>query len=494
MDSDMQADPLARWQGWAEAAGDPKQLARMARWGQGRAKERLEALFDPGTFRHHQALLAPVGADALGPDTAWGDGVAMGQGQVGGRPAFAYAHDLAVMEGTTGERAARALVALYDQALAVGAPVVAIFHGNGARVSEGYGMLEANAALFQRVVRASGVIPQLAAVVGVAGGVPAYLAALMDLVVQVEGQGFAYVTSPAVLRVALGERVGLPELGGAAVHASVSGLTHLVAPTEAALWPLLRELLERLPANHQQASPLAPARPPLRPSLAGLVPEDPHQPFDVGPVIEGLVDEGSFLELHATYGPSVRVGLARWGGRSVALVANQPLHLAGALDVPASRKLARFLRWADAFDLPLVFLVDVPGFLPGREQEHLGILAAGAHVLAAMDTACPRISVILRRCYGGAYVLLNGRASGGDLVLAWPQAQIAATGVLAGAAMQGASGATFAGGALEAAAAGVVDRIVRPEETRQAVEEALVLLAHKRSLGRPPRRHAVLPL
>lgn len=487
-------DALAEWQAWAASAGDAKQLGRMERLGQARASERLALLFDPGSYRQGKAFLAPLGAEDLGPDTAWGDGVAMGHGLIGGRPAYAYSHDLAVLEGTTGERAAEALVALYDQALLVGAPVIALFHGNGARVSEGYGMLEANAALFQRVVRASGVIPQLAAVLGVAAGVPAYLAALMDVVVQVAPNGFAFVTSPAVVRVAMGERVSLPELGGAEMHAGVSGFAHRVVADELAALADLRQLMAYLPANNSSSVPMLAAKSPARPSAEGLVPLDVDVPFDVGPVIEALVDAGSFYELHADYGPSVRVGLGRWEGRSVALVANQPLHLAGAIDVAAARKLARFVRWADAFDLPLVFLVDVPGFLPGREQERAGILPAGAHVLAAFDTDCSRISVVLRRCYGGAYVLLNGRASGGDVVLAWPQARIAATGARAGAAMKQSSGGAFEGSALAAAAAGVVDRIVRPDETRQAVAEALVLLANKRVLGRPPRRHAVLPL
>lgn len=487
---------------------------RLARMGHLTARARLERLFDPGTFSEWGGLVTHQSRDfGLDSEHPYGDGVITGQGRVDGRLVFAYAQDYAVMEGTTGASGAKKVCDLLDRAASVGAPVVSLLHSNGARVQEGFGMLEGITALFYRIVRYSGVVPQLTAVMGVCAGVPAYMAALNDLCFMVDDTSFAMVTSPAVVKVATGESVGLAELGGAEMHAATSGFAHARFPDEAACIEGLREALSYLPANNAAEAPRLAARPPASPpDWDSLVPEDPYAPFDMRTLVHGVLDGGAFHELHAAFGPSALVGFGRIEGRPVGVVANQPLVQGGALDTRASRKIARFVRLCDAYNLPLVFLVDVPGFLPGREQEQAGILLNGAMVISAFETDVPRISLVVRKCYGGAYVMLNSKACGGDLVLAYPHARIGATGAEAAfemlhrrAARQAEDPAAFKAEKIAefrefyesvyaAAAHGVVDRVIRPADTRRELADALAVFETKRVLGRPPKRLCNIPL
>ncbi|MDB5101315.1 MAG: methylmalonyl-CoA carboxyltransferase [Cyanobacteria bacterium RYN_339] len=485
----------------AETPGDPRMSKRLQRMGHLGVRERLERLFDAGTFTEWGRLVA-----------ATGDGVVTGYGKVEGRLVFAYAQDYTVQEGTTGALGAKKVCDLLDRAAEVGAPVVSLLHSNGARVEEGYGMLEGITELFYRIVRYSGVIPQLTAVMGVAAGVPAYMAALNDLCFMVDDISFAMVTSPAVIKVSTGEEVGLAELGGAEMHAGVSGFAHARFPDEAACLAGLREAIAYLPANNSADAPHAAARPAVAVDWERLVPEDPYAPFDMHELVAGVLDGGRFFELHREFGPSALTGFGRIEGRPVGVVANQPLVQGGALDSPASRKIARFVRLCDAYNLPLVFFVDVPGFLPGKAQEQAGILLHGAMVLSAFETDVPRLSVVVRKCYGGAYVMLNSKACGGDLVLAYPQARIGATGAEAAfemlhrkAARQAPDPAAFKAEKIAefqehyesvyaAAGQGVVDRVILPADTRRELASALEVFQTKRVLGRPPKRLCNIPL
>jgi propionyl-CoA carboxylase beta chain len=487
-----------------------KRLERLGHLG---ARERLARLFDPGSFTEWGRLVTHQSKDfGLDADRPSGDGVICGYGKVDGRLVFAYAQDYAVMEGTTGAMGAKKVCDLLDRAAEVGAPVVSLLHSNGARVQEGFGMLEGITELFYRIVRYSGVIPQLTAVMGVAAGVPAYMAALNDLCFMVDDISFAMVTSPAVVKVATGEEVSLPDLAGAQMHAGVSGFAHARFPDEASCLTALREAISYLPSNNSAEAPVMGSRPALMRDWDHLVPEDPYQPFDMHELVGGILDGGQFFEIHAEFGASALTGFGRIEGRPVGLVANQPLVHGGALDSPASRKIARFVRLCDAYNLPLVFLVDVPGFLPGKAQEQMGILLHGAMVLSAFDTDVPRLAVVVRKCYGGAYVMLNSKACGGDLVLAYPQARIGATGAEAAfemlhrkAARQAADPAAFKAEKIAefrefyesvyaAAGHGVVDRVILPAHTRRELAEALEVFQTKRVLGRPPKRLCNIPL
>jgi propionyl-CoA carboxylase beta chain len=495
----------------ADAPGDPRMRKRLERLGHLGARERLERLFDAGTFTEWGRLVTHQSKDfGLEAERPAGDGVITGYGRIEGRLVFAYSQDYAVLEGTTGAMGARKVCDLLDRAAEVGAPVVSLLHSNGARVQEGFGMLEGITELFYRIVRYSGVIPQLTAVMGVAAGVPAYMAALNDLCFMVDGISFAMVTSPAVIKVATGEEVSLPELGGAEMHAGVSGFAHARFADEAACLAGLREAVSYLPPNNSADAPLVAARPAVGRNF--VVPEDPYQPFDMRELVDGVLDGGQFFELHREFGGSALTGFGRIEGRPVGVVASQPLVNGGALDSPASRKIARFVRLCDAYNLPLVFFVDVPGFLPGKAQEQLGILLHGAMVLSAFETDVPRLAVVVRKCYGGAYVMLNSKACGGDLVLAYPQARIGATGAEAAfemlhrkAARQAEDPVAFKAEKIAefrefyesvyaAASHGVVDRVILPEDTRKELAEALEVFQTKRVLGRPPKRLCNIPL
>jgi acetyl-CoA carboxylase carboxyltransferase component len=498
----------------AEEAGDARLKRKLERMGSMNARDRMTRLFDPNTFTEWGKFATHQSHDfGLEANRPLGDGVVCGYGRINGRLVFAYAQDYSVLEGTTGASQARKICDLLDRAAEVGAPVISLLHSNGARVQEGYGMLEGITEMFYRIVRYSGVIPQLTAVMGVCAGVPAYMAALHDYCFMVDETSFAMVTSPAVIKVATGEEVSLSELAGPEMHTQVSGFAHRRFADDESCLDALRELVGYLPANNAADAPREASRPALSTvDWATLVPEDPFAPFDMRKLIGGVVDGGDWFEVHPEFGPSALVGFARIEGRPCGVVANQPLVLGGALDSPASRKIARFVRTCDAYNLPLVFLVDVPGFQPGSDQERAGILLHGAMVLSAFDTDVPRISVVVRKCYGGAYVMLNSKACGGDLVRAYPHARIGATGAEAAYEMlyrrearqaedkeafkaaKIAEFREFYESVYAAAAHQVVDRVIRPEDTRREVAEALEVFSTKRVTDRAPKRLCNIPL
>ncbi|WP_159944508.1 MULTISPECIES: acyl-CoA carboxylase subunit beta [unclassified Nocardiopsis] len=478
------------------------------------ARERVKLLLDEDSFRELEPLRRHRAQGfGLESNRPYGDGVITGWGTVDGRTVFVYAHDFRVFGGSLGEAHAQKIHRLMDRALAVGAPVVSLNDGAGARIQEGVTALAGYGGIFRRNVRASGVVPQIAVMLGPCAGGAAYSPALADVVFMVRSTAQMFVTGPDVVRAVTGENITHEGLGGADVHAEASGVCHRVFEDEETCLSEVRYLLSLLPSNNRESpprltAPLADGRSPER--LLELVPVNPNQSYDMKAVIEELVDEDLF-ELHERWAPNLVVGLARVGGRVVGILANQPRHLAGVLDIGASEKGARFVQFCDAFNIPLVTLEDVPGFLPGVEQEHGGIIRRGAKLLYAYCNATvPRISVILRKAYGGAFIVMDSQAIGADLTYAWPTNEVAVMGAEAAAdvvfrkeiAASDDPEATRERkvreyrGALthpyHAAERGLVDDVIDPRDTRQALIDGLEMLDGKHA-DLPERKHGNPP-
>lgn len=467
---------------------DPKRdryLTKLKRLGQLSFEQRLQTLFDAGTCE----LI-----DCPDWDAAWQRAVVTARGLVDGREVFAYASNFLIEDGTIGAGEAEAIVQVLEMAAEAKRPVVALLHSTGARVSERHDSLKGNARLFMHVTRLSGVVPQIAACMGLSLGVAAYLAALADFNWMIAGKSYAATTSPAVIKVATGQVTTLDELGGTAMHAGTSGTASFVAADDEACLAGIRTLLGIL--DRQTASP----QPPTIDTAEGIVPAAPYVPYDVRQLIEALTDGNSFLEVHEGWGQSMVTGFARLDGRPVAIVANQSKVRSGAIDVEAARKASRFIQSADSCGLPLVYLVDVPGIMVSPEQEQLGVLSAGGVLFHAVDTDVPRVALVVRKCFGGAFVMLQAKQGGGDRVLAFPTAQIDIAGaeatftILHGKTYQTHDDAAAfrretirelrqapsdASVALEA---GIVDEIIEPARARQA------LIASLAAIGEPPRR------
>lgn len=471
--------------------------------GKATARERLEMLFDEGTFHEIQHLrrhrASGFGMEHRRP---FSDGVVTGFGEVGGRLVYAFAVDARIFGGSLGEAQAEKIQRCIDRAVETGAPLVAIHDGAGARVQEGGLALAGYGGIFRRHVAASGVIPQISVVLGTCAGGAAYAPALTDFVFVVRGMSHMVLTGPDVVASVTGERMDLETLGGASMHAGTSGVATFVHEDEQSCFEDVRYLLELLPATSQEAPPEFHVEDPVDRSceqLVDVVPFEPHRSYDVREVIEVLLDEGDFLEVHEEWAPNVVCALGRIGGQSVAIVANQPSVLAGVMDIDASTKAARFVGVCDAFNLPLITLVDVPGFLPGRDQEHGGIIRHGAKLLYAYCQATvPRIQVILRKAYGGAYIVMDSPSIGSDLSLAWPTNEVAVMG--AGSAVDVVFRKEIARAEdpslrraellrdyeervlhpLLSAEQGLVDQVIHPEETRRVLASALRSLRRKR--------------
>jgi len=497
-------------------AGDPERIARQHAQGKWTARERLLHLFDPGTFTETDLFVEHRGRDfGMAEVSAPGDGVVTGYGAVDGRLVFAYAQDFTVLGGSLGEMHAKKIVKLLDLALKAGAPVVGFCDSGGARIQEGVDALNGYGEIFRRNTLASGVIPQISAVVGPAAGGAVYSPALTDFVLMAEGTARMYITGPQVIRQVTGEVVTHEALGGAETHARRSGVAHLTFSDEAALIAGLKRLLSYLPANNAASPPEAQPRPPepeLAARIASLVPTDGNKPYDVRLLIRAIVDEGSFLEIQPRFAENLVVGFARLAGKVAAVVGNQPRVLAGCLDIDASVKLARFVRFADAFGIPVVTFVDTPGYLPGTAQEYGGIIRHGAKVLYAYaEATVPKLSVIVRKAYGGAYLAMCSRAVGADLAFALPTAEVAVMGpegaaeIIFREEIQKAPDPEARRRALSeeyrarflnpyvAARRGYVDAVVDWVELRGALLRGLWALAAKRE-DRPPKRHGNIPL
>ncbi len=509
-------DKLARKRQEALQGGGTDKVAAQHAKGKLTARERLEVLLDKGSFEEIGAFVTHRSREfGLEKQRIPGDGVVTGRGTIDGRPVFVFSQDFTVFGGSLSEMHAQKIVRLQDLALENGVPLIGLNDSGGARIQEGVLSLAGYADIFYRNVLASGIIPQISVILGPCAGGAVYSPAMTDFILMAEGTSYMFVTGPNVVKTVTHEEVSFEDLGGARVHAEKSGVAHLTAPNEVDTLLLTRRLFSYLPLNFREKPPKRPSPTPtdtLVPQLMHVVPENPAQHYDVKEVIRALVDPLSFLEIQPDFAPNIVIGFARLGGYVVGIVANQPLVLAGVLDIAASQKAARFVRFCDAFQIPLIVLEDVPGFLPGTNQEWGGIIKEGAKLLYAFSEATvPRLTVILRKAYGGAYDVMNSRHIGADYVFAWPTAEIAVMGP------QGAAEIIFKreiaaapdpvqalaektqeyrrifANPYRAADRGFVDAVIYPEETRRVLFAALDSLQSKHKT-RPPRKHGNIPL
>jgi len=502
----------------AELGGGAARLQKQHDAGKLTARERIDLLFDPGTFDETDKLVThrcrDFGMDA--PELSIpGDGVVTGSGRVDGRTVYAFAQDFTVFGGSLSETNAAKIVKIMDLAMKMGAPIVGLNDSGGARIQEGVLSLAGYADIFLRNTLASGVVPQISAIMGPCAGGAVYSPAITDFNVMVEGTSYMFVTGPDVIKTVTHEDVTKDELGGAMTHNATSGVAHFSAPDDRACLRLVRELLSYLPSNNLDDPPRMESSDPIDredEALDRLVPASPNQPYDMLDLIHAVADEGAFLEVHKHYAKNILVGFARLGGRSVGIIANQPAHLAGTLDIDASVKGARFVRFCDAFNIPLVTVEDVPGFLPGTVQEYGGIIRHGAKLLYAFaEATVPKLTVITRKAYGGAYCVMSSKHLRTDVNFAWPTAEIAVMGpdgavnILYKRELEKAPDPQAAraervaefrekfANPYVAAARGFIDEVIRPRETRAKLIAALAGLETKRDKN-PPKKHGNIPL
>jgi propionyl-CoA carboxylase beta chain len=510
-------DVLADLERRAELGGGADRLERQHAAGKLTARERIDLLFDPGTFEEVDKLVTHRCRDfGMEDQIVPGDGVVAGHGLVGNRQVFAFAQDFTVFGGSLSETNAAKIVKIMDLALKLGAPVVGLNDSGGARIQEGVLSLAGYADIFLRNTLASGVIPQISAIMGPCAGGAVYSPAITDFTIMVKGSSYMFVTGPDVIKTVTHEEVSKEELGGAMTHNATSGVAHFAVEDDRECLALIRDLLSFMPSNNLDEAPRAAAGDdsPDREDAAldALVPASPNQPYDMLDLIHTVADEGQFLEVHQHYAKNLIVGFARLDGRPVGIVANQPAVLAGTLDIDASLKGARFVRFCDAFNIPLVTFEDVPGFLPGTVQEYGGIIKHGAKLLFAFaEATVPKVTVITRKAYGGAYCVMSSKHLRTDFNYAWPTAEIAVMGpegavnilykreidaaadaAAARAARVSEFRAKFANPYI-AASRGFVDEVIRPRETRRKLIAALRNLENKRDKN-PPKKHGNIPL
>ena len=517
----------------AEEAGGAERRERQHRAGKLSARERVELLLDPGSFEETDKLVTHRATDFdLDKQRIPGDGFITGYGTIDGRTVFVYAQDFTVFGGSLSESNAAKIVKVMDTAVRVGAPIIGLNDSGGARIQEGVVSLAGYADIFLRNTLASGVVPQLSAIMGPCAGGAVYSPAITDFILMVDKTAHMFVTGPDVIRTVTHEEVSKEELGGAATHNEVSGVAHFLAHDDRECLAMLRELFSFLPSNNIDPAPRRATddRPDREdPALDAIVPDDPSQPYDIKRVIERIVDDGYFFEVQEHFARNIVVGFARLNGRSIGVVANQPAFLAGVLDINASTKAARFVRFCDAFNIPLLTLEDVPGFLPGTEQEHGGIIRHGAKLLYAFaEATVPKLLVITRKAYGGAYCVMSSKHIRTDANFAWPTAEIAVMGaegavniVYGRELAQAVRDAEAEEGELSddrkaavlaearrervaefrerfanpyiAAERGYIDAVIYPRETRRRLIRALEMLDGKRDKN-PPKKHGNIPL
>ena len=516
MGTEQRIEQLRELRDQAQHAGSQRAVDRQHELGKLTARERIALLLDKDSFQEmdmfvrHQAR--GFGIEDKRPP---GDAVVTGYGTVDGRTVFVFAEDFTVFGGSLGKAVADKIVKVMEMAMQVGAPVVGMKDSGGARIQEGVNALDGYGRIFQRNVRASGVIPQISVIMGPCAGGAVYSPAMTDFVYQVDGASHMFITGPDVIKAVTGEEVTFEELGGAATHARTSGVTHFIADSGKSALDEVRFLLSFLPQNNMELPPyFAPSDSPDRAedSLDSIIPDSPNQPYDMVSIIELIVDDGEFYQVHEQWAQNIICGFSRLNGHSIGIVGNQPAHLAGTLDITSSEKAARFVRTCDAFNIPLFTFVDVPGFLPGVTQEHGGIIRHGAKLLYAYcEATVPRVTVITRKSYGGAYLVMNARGVGADLVYAWPSAEIAVMGAQGAvnvihrreitdssdpderrAQLIGEYEEKFAN-PYAAAELGLVDDVIEPRETRVKLIKALDMLRNKRD-SMPAKKHGNIPL
>jgi acetyl-CoA carboxylase carboxyltransferase component len=514
--SDERLEQLQRMRSEALLGGGPVRIERQHTFGKLTARERLDLLLDPGSFVELDVFVTHRATEfGLDGQHVLGDGVVTGHGTIDGRLVFVFSQDFTVFGGSLSEAYAEKICKIMDLAMKVGAPVVGLNDSGGARIQEGVASLGGYAEIFLRNVLASGVVPQVSVIMGPCAGGAVYSPAMTDFTIMVEGTSYMFVTGPNVVKTVTHEEVDSEYLGGAATHTTISGVAHLAAADEATAMDHVRRLLAHLPQNNLGEPPGIASHDPVDrrdPELDHVVPDDSQKPYDMHDVIRHVVDDADFLEIQPGWAPNILIGFARLGGRSVGIVAQQPAVLAGALDIDASIKAARFVRTCDCFNVPLVTFVDVPGFLPGVGQEHGGIIKHGAKLLYAYcEATVPKVTVITRKAYGGAYDVMSSKHIRGDMNFAWPTAEIAVMGA-AGAvniifkdeiarssdpvAEQQRLVAEYEAefnNPYVAAARGYIDDVIVPSDTRPRLIRALEMLADKRDTN-PRKKHGNIPL
>ncbi|MBQ6310614.1 MAG: acyl-CoA carboxylase subunit beta [Bacteroidales bacterium] len=499
----------------ARLGGGQKRIDSQHEKGKYTARERITMLLDPGSFEEFDMFVTHRCTNfGMEKNHVLGDGVVTGYGTIGGRLVYVFAQDFTVLGGSLSETFAQKICKVMDIAMKVGAPVIGINDSGGARIQEGVNALAGYTEIFQRNILASGVIPQISAIFGPCAGGAVYSPALTDFNVMSKGS-YMFLTGPKVVKSVLGEDVTQETLGGASVHASKSGVAHFAVDNEEIGIQTIKDLLSYLPQNNLEKTPLVPTNDPINrmdDELNDIIPDNPNKPYNMYDVIHHIVDDGKFLEVHKDYAKSLIVGFARFDGIAVGIVANQPSVLAGVLDSNSSRKGARFVRFCDAFNIPILTLEDVPGFLPGTQQEYNGIILHGAKLLYAFGEATvPKITVVLRKAYGGAYCVMSSKHLRGDINYAWPNAEIAVMGpsgaieILYGKEMKEAQDVNAFKAEKEkeyrdafanpynAAKYGYIDDVIEPRNTRFRVIRALHQLENKR-LSNPAKKHDNLPL
>jgi len=503
----------------AKEGGGIKRIDAQHEKGKFTARERIEMLLDEGSFEEFDMFVQHRSFDfGMENSKFLGDGVITGHGTIDGRVVYVFAQDFTVFGGSLSETYAQKICKIMDMAMTVGAPVIGINDSGGARIQEGVKSLAGYAEIFQRNIMASGVIPQISAIFGPCAGGAVYSPALTDVIIMTEDTSYMFVTGPKVTKTVTGEDISTEDLGGAIVHTSKSGVAHFRAENETEGILLIRKLLSYLPQNNLEDPPLTECHDPidrLEDSLNEIIPDNPNQPYDVKDVIYAVVDDHEFLEMHRHFAKNIVVGFAKFNGMPCGIVANQPNFLAGVLDIDASRKAARFVRFCDAFNVPIITLVDVPGFLPGSNQEYGGIITHGAKLLFAYGEATvPKITITLRKSYGGAHDVMSSKQLRGDMNYAWPSAEIAVMG--AKGAIEILEGRNIAAitdpkerakflaekeveyiekfaNPYQAAQLGYIDDIIEPRNTRFRVIRALQTLATKKQVN-PPKKHSNIPL
>jgi propionyl-CoA carboxylase beta chain len=500
----------------AQLGGGEKRIEAQHEKGKLTARERVEKFLDAGTFTEIGGFVQHR-CTHFGMETKkfLGDGIVTGYGQVNGRLVYIFAHDFTVIGGTLSYAFAEKVCKLMEHAMRNGAPIIGLCDSGGARIQEGVESLAGFADIFLRNTLASGVVPQISVIMGPCAGGSVYSPALTDFIFMVDKTSYMFITGPQVIKATTFEEVTQEELGGAATHSTRSGVCHFAMPDEESCLQMVRELLAYLPQNNMEDAPVVPTNDsPARAddSLNSIIPDSPKAPYDMQEIINSVVDDGRFLEVHANYARNIIVGFARFGGRSVGIVANQPKMLAGSLDIDASKKGARFVRFCDAFNIPIITFEDVPGFLPGTGQEYGGIILHGAKLLYAYcEATVPRITVITRKAYGGAYCVMSSKHVRCDINFAWPSAEIAVMGpdgavniVFRKEIKEAEDGEAARAEMIQeyrdkfaspyiAAEVGYIDEVIEPRETRSKIITALEMLQNKRDTN-PPKKHGNIPL
>ena len=506
---------LERMNSLAELGGGQGRIEDQHKKGKKTARERIDLLLDDGSFVELDKFVLSRSEEAIdSKEKHYGDGVVTGYGTIEGRTVFVFAHDFTVLGGSLGEMFGRKINKLMDLAMKAGSPIIGLNDSGGARIQEGVQSLAAYSEIFFRNTLASGVIPQISAILGPCAGGAVYSPAMTDFVIMVENTSYMFITGPDVVKAALGEEVTFQELGGPEVHATKSGVAEFVTSTEEDCFALVRRLLSFLPSNNSEMPPrIETSDDPDRvdSALDSIVPADSNKPYDMKHVISTVADDHDFFEIHSRWAPNIIVGFARLDGSTVGIVANQPMHLAGALDIDSSNKAARFIRFCDAFNIPIITFVDVPGYMPGLEQETGGIIRHGCKLLYAYcEATVPKITISVRKGYGGAYCAMGSKFSKADLNYAWPSAQLAVMGpegaarIIYRRELQQDSGeqtknrltkeyAEKYANPFIAAERGIIDAVIRPADTRKEIIRALRALSNK-SEQRPRRKHGNIRL